>query len=100
MRFGRLSEAGVFGAMVDILAASGESAPASRRSTAPSPGRTPRPPAPEGQCGQALGRSRRGLPTRFHLKTGLDGWLPSFDLTGSEASAPYRFPILLHIGPA
>lgn len=56
-------------------------------------------PAPKGQKGQALGRSRGGFSTKIYLKTDFDGHPSAFDLTGGEKGDAPHFPILLGLGP-
>jgi len=99
-RFWRLSQAGVFEAFFDALAATSRTAHLVQRldstvvrahvSAAGAKG---------GQDGQALGRSRGGFSTKIHLKADLDGLPLAFHLTEGQASDSPQFEILLDLGP-
>jgi hypothetical protein len=47
---------------------------------------------------QALGRSRGGFSTKFHLKTHLNGDYLAFDFSGGEKGDAPQFPVLLDLG--
>src|SRR3954463_16730290 len=98
-RFWRLSQAGVFEAFFDALAAMSQTAHLVQRfdstvvrahvSAAGAKG---------GQDGQALGRSRGGFSTKIHLKADLGGRPLAFHLTeGQDGDSP-QFEILLDLG--
>jgi transposase len=99
-RFWRLSQRGVFEAMLAILAEMSGTAHLVQmvdstivRAHVSAAG------AKGGQENQALGRSRGGFSTKIHLKTDFDGLPLAFHLTGGEASDSRNFEILLDIGP-
>src|SRR3954470_24540809 len=85
-RFWRLSQAGVFEAVFDALAAMSQTAHLVQmfdstivRAHVSAAG------AKGGQDGQALGRSRGGFSTKIHLKADLDGRPLAFHLTEGQA---------------
>src|SRR4051794_37534710 len=99
-RFWRLSQAGVFEAFFDALAATSRTAHLVQmldstvvRAHVSAAG------AKGGQDGQALGRSRGGFSTKIHLKADLDGLPLAFHLTEGQASDSPQFEILLDLGP-
>jgi transposase len=99
-RFWRLSQAGVFEAFFDALAATSRTAHLVQmldstvvRAHVSAAG------AKGGQDGQALGRSRGGFSTKIHLKVDLDGLPLAFHLTEGQASDSPQFEILLDLGP-
>jgi transposase len=99
-RFWRLSQAGVFEAFFDALAATSRTAHLVQmldstivRAHVSAAG------AKRGQSGQALGRSRGGFSTKIHLKADLDGQPLAFHLTEGQASDSPQFEILLDLGP-
>src|ERR1700736_1839949 len=99
-RFWRLSQRGVFEAMLAILAGLSGTAhlvqmvdSTIRARPCFGSGRK------RGQEGQALGRSRGGFSTKIHLKFDFEGLPLAFHLTGGEASDSRNFAILLDIGP-
>ena len=94
-RFWRLSQAGVFEAFFDALAAMSQTAHLVQmfdstvvRAHVSAAG------AKGGQDGQALGRSRGGFSTKIHLKADLDGRPLAFHLTEGQASGSPQFEIL------
>jgi transposase len=99
-RFWRLSQAGVFEAFFDALAATSRTAHLVQmldstivRAHVSAAG------AKGGQQNQALGRSRGGFSTKIHLKADLDGRPLAFHLTEGQASDSPQFEILLDLGP-
>src|SRR6478672_9103988 len=99
-RFWRLSQAGVFEAFFDALAAMSQTAHLVQmldstvvRAHVSAAG------AKGGQDGQALGRSRGGFSTKIHLKADLDGRPLAFHLTEGQASDSPQFEVLLDLGP-
>jgi transposase len=99
-RFWRLSQAGVFEAFFDALAAMSQTAHLVQmfastvvRAHVSAAG------AKGGQDGQALGRSRGGFSTKIHLKADLDGRPLAFHLTEGQAGDSPQFEILLDLGP-
>jgi transposase len=99
-RFWRLSQAGVFEAFFDALAAMSQTAHLVQmfdstvvRAHVSAAG------AKGGQDGQALGRSRGGFSTKIHLKVDLGGLPLAFHLTEGQASDSPQFEILLDLGP-
>jgi transposase len=99
-RFWRLSQAGVFEAFFDALAAMSQTAPLVQmldstvvRAHVSAAG------AKGGQDGQALGRSRGGFSTKIDLKADLDGRPLAFHLTEGQAGDSPQFEILLDLGP-
>src|SRR3982750_240621 len=99
-RFWRLSQAGVFEAFFDALAATSRTAHLVQmldstivRAHVSAAG------AKGGQDGQALGRSRGGFSTKIHLKADLDGRPLAFHLTEGQAGDSPQFEILLDLGP-
>jgi transposase len=95
-RFDRLSKAGVFETFFDHLAALSSSAHLVQMFDSTVVRAMCR---PQGQQGQALGRSRGGFSTKIHLKTDFDGHPLAFDLTGGEKGDAPHFPVLLGLGP-
>src|SRR3954447_21161176 len=98
-RFWRLSQAGVFEAFFDALAAMSQTAHVVQmfdstvvRAHVSAAG------AKGGQDGQALGRSRGGFSTKIHLKADLDGRPLAFHLTEGQAGDSPQFEILLDLG--
>ena len=55
--------------------------------------------ARRGRKNLALGRWRGGISTKIHLKTGNDGQVIAFDLTGEEKGDCPHLPVLLDLGP-
>ena len=98
-RFWRLSQAGVFEAFFDALAATSRTAHLVQMLDPPSYGRMSRPQGQRGQDRQALGRSRGGFSTKIHLKVDLGGLPLAFHLTEGQASDSPQFEILLDLGP-
>ena len=99
-RFWRLSQAGVFEAFFDALAAMSQTAHLVQmfdstvvRAHVSAAG------AKGGQDGQALGRSRGGFSTKIHLKADLDGRPLAFHLTEGQAGDSPQFEVLLDLGP-
>src|SRR3954452_19511576 len=99
-RFWRWSQAGVFEAFFDALAAMSQTAHLVQmfdstvvRAHVSAAG------AKGGQEGQALGRSRGGFSTKIHLKADLDGRPLAFHLTEGQAGDSPQFEILLDLGP-
>src|SRR3954465_8093106 len=99
-RFWRLSQAGVFEAVFDALAAMSQTAHLVQmfdstivRAHVSAAG------AKGEQDGQALGRSRGGFSTKIHLKADLDGRPLAFHLTEGQAGDSPQFEILLDLGP-
>src|SRR4051812_47625653 len=99
-RFWRLSQAGVFAAFFDALAAMSQTAHLVQmfastvvRAHVSAAG------AKGGQDGQALGRSRGGFSTKIPLKADLDGRPLAFHLTEGQAGDSPQFEILLDLGP-
>src|SRR3954465_14407012 len=99
-RFWRLSQAGVFEAFFDALAAMSQTAHVVQmfdstvvRAHVSAAG------AQGGQDGQALGRPRGGFSTKIHLKADLDGRPLAFHLTEGQAGDSPQFEILLDLGP-
>src|SRR4051812_44503360 len=99
-RFWRLSQAGVFEAFFDALAATSRTAhlvqmldsTIVRAHVSAARGK-------RGQQDQALGRSRGGFSTKIHLKVDLGGLPLAFHLTEGQASDSPQFEILLDLGP-
>jgi transposase len=96
----RLSQAGVFEAFFDALAAMSQTAHLVQmfdstvvRAHVSAAG------AKGGQDGQALGRSRGGFSTKIHLKADLDGRPLAFHLTEGQAGDSPQFEVLLDLGP-
>src|SRR5919112_1629507 len=99
-RFWRLSQAGVFEAFFDALAAMSQTAHLVQmldstvvRAHVSAAG------AKGGQDGHALGRSRGGFSTKIHLKADLDGRPLAFHLTEGQAGDSPQFEVLLDLGP-
>src|SRR3954463_15545321 len=99
-RFWRLSQAGVFEAFFDALAAMSQTAHLVQmldstivRAHVSAAG------AKGGLEGHALGRSRGGFSTKIHLKADLDGRPLAFHLTEGQAGDSPQFEILLDLGP-
>src|SRR4051812_20573831 len=99
-RFWRLSQAGVFEAVFDALAAMSQTAHLVQmfdstvvRAHVSAAG------AKGGQDGQALGRSRGGFSTQIPLKADLDGRPLAFHLTEGQAGDSPQVEILLDLGP-
>jgi transposase len=99
-RFWRLSQAGVFEAFFDALAAMSQTAHLVQmldatvvRAHVSAAG------AKGGQDGQALGRSRGGFSTKIHLKADLDGRPLAFHLTEGQAGDSPQVEVLLDLGP-
>jgi transposase len=96
----RLSQAGVFEAFFDALAAMSQTAHLVQmfdstvvRAHVSAAG------AKGGQHGQALGRSRGGFSTKIHLKADLEGRPLAFHLTEGQAGDSPQFEVLLDLGP-
>ena len=96
----RLSQAGVFEAFFDALAAMSQTAHLVQmfdstvvRAHVSAAG------AKGGQDGQALGRSRGGFSTKIHLKADLEGRPLAFHLTEGQAGDSPQFEVLLDLGP-
>ena len=99
-RFWRLSQAGVFEAFFDALAAMSQTAHLVQMFDAPVVrAHVSAAGAKGGQDGQALGRSRGGFSSKIHLKVDLEGLPLAFHLTEGQASDSPQFEILLDLGP-
>src|ERR1700726_1748670 len=96
-RFWRLSQRGVFEAMLAILAEM--SGTAHLVQMVDSTVVRAHVSAAGAKGGRRAGRSRGGFSTKIHLKTDFDGLPLAFHLTGGEASDSRNFEILLDIGP-
>src|SRR3954463_1645011 len=97
-RFWRLSQAGVFEAFFDALAATSRTAHLVQMLASPVVwAHVSGAGAKGGQDGQALGRSRGGFSTKIHLKADLDGLPLAFHLTEGQASDSPQFEILLDL---
>src|SRR3954470_20880830 len=99
-RFWRLSQAGVFEAFFDALAATSQTAHLVQmfdstivRAHVSAAG------AKGGQDGHALGRSPGGFSTKIHLKADLDGRPLAFHLTEGQAGDSPQLELLLDLGP-
>src|SRR5829696_7534800 len=99
-RFWRLSQAGVFEAVFDALAAMSQTAHlVQMRDSTVVRAHVSAAGAKGGQDGQALGRSRGGFSTKIHLKADLDGRPLAFHLTEGQAGDSPQVEVLLDLGP-
>jgi transposase len=98
-RFWRLSQAGVFEAFFDALAATSRTAHLVQMLDSTVVRAHVSAAGARGQQTQALGRSRGGFSTKIHLKVDLEGLPLAFHLTEGQASDSLQFEILLDLGP-
>ena len=95
----RLSRSGVFEAFFQMLAESSKTAHLIQFFDSTTARAHVSAAGAKGAADQALGRSRDGFSTKFHLKTDLDGRPLDFRLTPGEASDSTQFETSLDIGP-